>query len=84
MLSDNAQKLPSNVQNLLRYFGYVHLPPNLQSISKPFSDTANVIVDNYIEATEADGELNMAELVVGLRKLLEAKDCVVRAHVRPK
>lgn len=57
MLSENAQKLPNNVQNLLRYFSYSHLPSNLQVISKPFCDTANVVVDNYISATESDGEL---------------------------
>ena len=85
MISENAKLLPVNVQNLLAYFSYTHLPSHLQKISKPFSDTANLVVDNYVEqmkAAQAD-DLNMAELVTGLHKLLEAKDCMVRAHIKP-
>jgi hypothetical protein len=57
--------------SILRYFSYDHLPSNLQSISKPFCDLAHSLV----------GELDLSgpELTVGLRKLLEAKDCAVRA-----
>lgn len=56
---------------LLRFFKYEHLPAHLQAISKPFSDLAHQI---------AEGPSN-AEMTVGLRKLLEAKDCAVRAHL---
>lgn len=56
-------------REILRYFEYEHLPPHLQAISKPIGDLA------YFMAQELDGP----ELTAGLRKLLEAKDCLVRA-----
>lgn len=61
---------PSVVQ-ILRYFAYEHLPPHLQEVSKPFHDLAYAMANN----------LEGPELTVGLRKLLEAKDCMVRAAV---
>lgn len=56
--------------HLLRYFEYEHLPQHLQDISAPCAELAQ-------EMTSAlpDGP----ELTAGLRKLLEAKDCFVRA-----
>ena len=56
--------------HLLRYFEYAHLPAHLQLVSQPCAELAQ-------EMTEAlpDGP----ELTAGLRKLLEAKDCFVRA-----
>lgn len=55
---------------LLRYFEYAHLPLHLQQISKPCNELAHAMADRL-----GDGP----ELTVGLRKLLEAKDCFVRA-----
>ncbi len=54
---------------ILQYFTYEHRPPHLQSVSKPFAELAKVL------AQQLDGP----EVTVGLRKLLEAKDCMVRA-----
>jgi hypothetical protein len=54
---------------ILRYFEYDHLPPHLADISMPFHDLAHHL------ANRLDGP----ELTAGLRKLLEAKDCAVRA-----
>lgn len=56
--------------NLLQFFSYQHLPLHLQNVSKPFSDLADFIV-NILPRN--------AERTVALRKLLEAKDCAVRA-----
>lgn len=56
--------------HLLRYFDYAHLPEHLQSFSAPFNVLAHEMV--YLLP---DGP----ELTAGLRKLLEAKDCIVRA-----
>ncbi len=58
--------------NILRFFHYAHLPPALQSRSKPFCDLARLIMDTTPRN---------AERTVALRKLLEAKDAGVRAHV---
>lgn len=55
---------------LLRYFAYTHLPEHLQAVSKPCADLAGAMA-----AELPDGP----ELTTGLRKLLEAKDCFVRA-----
>jgi hypothetical protein len=55
---------------LLRYFEYAHLPEHLQAISRPCCELANEMADQL-----GDGP----ELTVGPRKLLEAKDCFVRA-----
>lgn len=57
---------------ILRYFYYLHLPPVLQSASKPFCDLARHIVETLPRN---------AERTVALRKLLEAKDAAVRANV---
>lgn len=57
-------------EHLLQFFTYEHLPEDLQLYSKPFADTAW-----YMAGCLPDGP----ELTAGLRKLLEAKDCCVRA-----
>lgn len=55
---------------ILRYFEYAHLPPVLQEISRPFCELAWSI------AARTD-VVDVAELVVALRKLRQAKDCAV-------
>lgn len=58
------------MKNLLQFFAYEHLPAHLQTVSKPFGDLARDLA--------ATLPLN-AESTTALRKLLEAKDCAVRA-----
>ena len=58
------------MEPMMQFFAYAHLPPHLQEVSKPFSDLAGKMV--------ADLPRN-PERRAGLRKLLEAKDCAVRA-----
>ena len=55
---------------MIKYFEYKHLPEKLQTVSKPIGDLAKML-----EATIPDN----AEKLAGMRKLLEAKDCFVRA-----
>jgi len=62
---------------LLRYFRFEHLPPELRAISEPFANLAVQMVERL-----AGGD--PAELTTGLRKLLEAKDCMVRAALPPE
>ena len=57
---------------LLSYFQYSHLPEPLQAASRPCGELAAQMV-----ALLPDGP----ELSAGLRKLLEAKDCFVRARL---
>lgn len=68
-MSDRYSKIGT-----LKYFKYDHLPETLQGISKPFSDLAYVLADRFL-----DESADTAETFAGLRKLLEAKDCAVRA-----
>ncbi|NUO43721.1 MAG: hypothetical protein HOV82_16995 [Streptomyces sp.] len=56
--------------HLLRFFEYDHLPPHLQAVSASCGDLAQ-----HMAVALPDGP----ELKTGLRKLLEAKDCFVRA-----
>ena len=58
-------------QAILEEFEYAHLPENLQNASAPICHLAYA----YAEMETTKG----AELTTGLRKLLEAKDCLVRA-----
>lgn len=57
---------------LLRYFAYAHLPVPLRAYSAQCCTTARFMVEWL-----PDGP----ELTAGLRKLLEAKDCFVRASM---
>lgn len=59
-------------RHLLRFFEYGHLPPHLQRHSMLCHKLAHAMADDL-----ADGP----ELAAGLRKLLEAKDCFVRASL---
>lgn len=58
-----------NTEALLKFFAWKHLPPHLAAVSQPFGELAEKL------AADLDGP----ELTAGLRKLLEAKDCCVRA-----
>jgi hypothetical protein len=61
-------------QELLRYFAFDHLPRPLKEISGACASLAH-----DMEATLPDGP----EKTMGLRKLLEAKDCFVRSALPP-
>lgn len=56
----------------MMFFEYGHLPQHLQGLSKPFGDLAQEMVKQLPKC---------AETTTMLRKLLEAKDCAVRAQV---
>lgn len=58
----------------LKFFKYEHLPAHLQAVSKPFAELAQ-----QMDALLPDGP----EKSAGMRKLLEAKDCMVRAQLEP-
>lgn len=57
-------------KQILQHFDYKHLPEHLVNTSKPFHDLAHHIAETATESPE---------VTVGLRKLLEAKDCIVRS-----
>jgi hypothetical protein len=57
-------------QNPLRFFDASHLPAHLAEVVQPFAQLAAVVVT-----------VPGPETTVCLRKLLEAKDCAVRAAI---
>lgn len=57
---------------IMQHFSYGHLPKHLQEVSGPICDIA-IHSDRTIK--------DCAEKSAGLRKLLEAKDCLVRAVI---
>lgn len=66
-----------NIRALLKFFKYKHLPPELQEVSEPFCALAQTVAGLTIDET-----LQGPEVTVCLRKLLEAKDCAVRAALK--
>lgn len=58
--------------SILKYFAWSHLPGHLQEISKAIGQLAQEMEEKLPPG---------AEKSAGLRKLLEAKDCFVRAKL---
>lgn len=58
------------IERVAGYFEYGHLPEDLQKVSRHFAVMADVLLAMLPDSPE---------LTVALRKLLEAKDCAVRA-----
>ena len=54
----------------IKYFTYEHLKPELQKVSKPIAELAKLMEEMLPDGPEKSA---------GMRKLLEAKDCFVRA-----
>lgn len=59
-------------QAILTWFEHSHLPPELAEVSRPICELANKMAADLPPG---------AEVTAGLRKLLEAKDCFVRARL---
>ena len=60
------------MNRLMKFFKSDHLPPPLQFVATPCCELA----------AQMDADLpESAEKTAGLRKLLEAKDCFVRAKL---
>ena len=57
---------------MMRWFEYGHLPESLQMVSSMCKTLAEIMDEQLPEG---------AEKTAGLRKLLEAKDCFVRARL---
>ncbi len=64
-------------ERMLKHFTYEHLPESLQEVSKVCCDLA----EDMATLLDSTDPIVGAEVTSGLRKLLEAKDCFVRAKV---
>ena len=61
-----------DIEPILQFFAWQHLPPSLQNVSRPFQQLAERILETLPRNPER---------TVALRKLLEAKDAAVRAEL---
>jgi hypothetical protein len=71
--TDSAERVPTTgrpIDRMEQFFRFAHLPSHLQAVSKPFGELATHIIATLPSNPER---------TVALRKLLEAKDCAVRA-----
>lgn len=66
----NDFKAITSEEPIMQFFAYAHLPEKLQAVSRPFGELALLLCRTLPRS---------AERAAGLRKLLEAKDCAVRA-----
>lgn len=64
-----------STEHIMQFFAFAHLPEHLQDISK----SCHLLAEDMVKQCPEN-----AELTAGLRKLLEAKDCFVRAAVATK
>lgn len=69
----NAEGRHPGVQQLAQFFTFDHLPDNARPPSRACAELAREMIDTLPDDPE---------LTAGLRKLLEAKDCFVRASLR--
>jgi hypothetical protein len=63
---------PTEIESILQFFEYAHLPEHLQVASKPYCELAHRVVTTTPRNPER---------TVALRKLLESKDAAVRARL---
>lgn len=68
----NAGDRHPATQQIAQWFTFDHLPDNARPPSRACAELAQAMIDDL-----PDGP----ELTAGLRKLLEAKDCFVRARI---
>ena len=71
-LTASAAGRHPSTQQLVRYFAYAHLADPLRPIAMIYCSAARDLVSSL-----PDGP----ELTVALRKLVESKDCAIRAGV---
>lgn len=69
---DNRPASAPQPAPIMKFFKYDHLPEHLQKISKPIGELAQAMDASLPKCPEKSA---------GLRKLLEAKDCFVRASL---
>lgn len=63
------------MNRMMKWFEFAHLPADLQEVSRPIGELAA-----QMDAALPEGP----EKTAGLRKLLEAKDCLVRARIEAR
>lgn len=65
-------KKPEPVDDIMQYFTYEHLKPEMQEISKPFCELAKQMVSTLPRNPQR---------TIMLNKIMEAKDCAVRSFL---
>lgn len=65
-----------SVESIVQFFDSAHLPEHLAAVASRFENFKDDLLNDIAEDTP--------EVTAGFRKLLEAKDCFVRAAVTAK
>jgi hypothetical protein len=73
-VNGEEKKALDEIDRMLTWFHFDHLPAHLQLVSQPFAELALTICARVEPGPER---------TVSLRKLLEAKDAAVRAKIKP-
>ena len=73
--------VPANIQAFMRFFKWEHLPTPLQPRSAVFQQLATTVLHQADLIVDGGGDVDWAEVMVGLRNLLTAKDNIVRAFL---
>jgi hypothetical protein len=60
------------IEHVLQFFEFGHLPDRLANVSRPFCELAHLMANHLPDSPE---------VIVFLRKLLESKDAAVRAEL---
>lgn len=83
-----AEIYAKEFDHYLSYFKFDHLPEHLRAASAPFHALVTQIKKDYLDLalTSTDGFVTteapeFSETIHGIRKILEAKDCIVRARL---
>ena len=63
-----------SIEEKLEYFNFNHLPTDMQGPSRIISQTVTEILNEI--------PVDSPQLALGLQKLIEAKDCFVRAKIK--
>ena len=69
VVCQEKERLTQEAAQMIKFFGYKHLPVHLKEISKPFCEMALGLIESPMTF----------ELLICLRKLLDAQDCSVRS-----
>ena len=72
MTGESKSTFLSDLEPILQFFEWGHLPEHLAHVSMPFKNLAEMLVERLPRNLER---------TVALRKLLEAKDAAVRSRL---
>lgn len=82
-MTNPASRHPA-LAEALRWLAWEHMPPALQEISRPLSELGHHLADTLYKDPQDSGTSAepSVQLLLGIQRLVEAKDALVRAAVQ--